>query len=288
MSLENLSEIKLKQEDELEILLNSIPKELKEKQETNGIWDKPDLAISIKLIKELILLRQNSEWKIETVHKKYQAEALKCIKKITESRYLPSNLLGKGMCGIVYIREDDFDMCVKYIHDPSKIKNSIRREFDMLGSVAELKTQILKFPTPHTFLENRDSMKSVYTMDHIRGLTALEIYSNPARFENLYGREMLKKVQANLTNKEYMAKIVNDIELMHANNIIHADLHEKNIMIDENGDVFVIDFGNSINLLVENTTDKDYDRIENIKNQDLFQIKNSLATVLRKINEYLS
>ncbi|MCF6276935.1 MAG: protein kinase [Candidatus Magasanikbacteria bacterium] len=47
--------------------------------------------------------------------------------------------------------------------------------------------------------------------------------------------------------EDFFSKIANTIKLLNENGIYHRDLHERNIMMDKNGDVFVIDFGMGLN-----------------------------------------
>ncbi len=47
-------------------------------------------------------------------------------------------------------------------------------------------------------------------------------------------------------NPDWLRKIRRSIQLLHNHNIYHRDLHERNIIIANNGEVYIIDFGNGI------------------------------------------
>ena len=47
--------------------------------------------------------------------------------------------------------------------------------------------------------------------------------------------------------KDFFSKIKKTIDLLNKSGIYHRDLHERNIMFDKNGEVFIIDFGMALN-----------------------------------------
>jgi serine/threonine protein kinase len=56
----------------------------------------------------------------------------------------------------------------------------------------------------------------------------------------VYGTD---KVPDNYDHRKFFTKLKENIKKMHENNIHHRDLHEGNVMIDQNGDPVIIDFG---------------------------------------------
>lgn len=49
-----------------------------------------------------------------------------------------------------------------------------------------------------------------------------------------------------IIDQSILDKVSKTINLFHANGLYHRDLHERNIMFDKNGEVYIIDFGESL------------------------------------------
>jgi len=61
--------------------------------------------------------------------------------------------------------------------------------------------------------------------------------------------------------KSFFDKITNTIKLLNKNGIYHRDLHARNIMIDKNGEPFIVDFGSG--LIDRNNADPYFGNLEN-------------------------
>lgn len=88
-------------------------------------------------------------------------------------------------------------------------------------------------------------------------------------------------------NQEVLTKIERAIEVLESNFIFHNDLHERNVMIDENGEVFIIDFGRSVNNKADQEKD-DQDivrRYRDIDSQDDKLIENDFIKDIINIQE---
>lgn len=88
-------------------------------------------------------------------------------------------------------------------------------------------------------------------------------------------------------NQEVLTKIERAIEVLESNFIFHNDLHERNVMIDENGEVFIIDFGRSVNNKADQEKD-DQDivrRYRDIDSQDDELIENDFIKDIINIQE---
>lgn len=88
-------------------------------------------------------------------------------------------------------------------------------------------------------------------------------------------------------NQEVLTKIERAIEVLESNFIFHNDLHERNVMIDENGEVFIIDFGRSVNNKADQEKD-DQDivrRYRDIDSQDDELIENDFIKDVINIQE---
>lgn len=88
-------------------------------------------------------------------------------------------------------------------------------------------------------------------------------------------------------NQEVLTKIERAIEVLESNFIFHNDLHERNVMIDANGEVFIIDFGRSVNNKADQEKD-DQDivrRYRDIDSQDDELIENDFIKDIINIQE---
>ena len=276
------------------ILRNPIFKKLKPSQiiknkygidpKKNSTWEdfiyeinNKDLETLKGDILEILEQRKKLTWDVSHVSGKYLEEANTCIEELESSKYNTAGYLGRGMAGIIFVQNNVVDCCVKYLHDPSKTKNSIPEEFSLLNRAAQLQLENLKIPRAHFLLTNIDVEKSIYTMNKIKGVNFEQIFDSVEHLKNLLG-EKYDDFCKKMNDPSFLQKLQDDLSIIHKNGIIHADIHQRNIMVDKNGDINLIDFGNSIDLY---KTDAPYETLENLKNQDLVGVE-LLVKELRK------
>lgn len=233
--------------------------------------------------------RKKLEWDIKNIPDAYVNEVRHCIDVMNQSRFNQSSFIGKGAAGIVFLQNERMDLCVKYLHDPSKSKNSIYKEFELLDRASLVEFKKIKIPKAHFLVNNRNPEKSIYSMDRIIGCNVEELIETPFIFLNMVDNDK-KKILSIIENIEKNIDLYcEDIKLLHKNNIIHADLHIRNVLLSATGDIYLIDFGNSIDTINpanEYVSDsKLYESLENIKEQDIDSIKNIVGILLQKLKE---
>lgn len=123
------------------------------------------------------------------------------------------------------------NICVKKILKYPKVKiNSIEAEFEFQEAVHDLN---IKTPRNILMVRNNETKEEFILMEKIRGASLgdiLDPQSNvliPDTYNHEQFFETLKKM----------------VDTMHENNIYHRDLHSGNVMVDEEGNPVVIDFG---------------------------------------------
>jgi RIO-like serine/threonine protein kinase len=74
---------------------------------------------------------------------------------------------------------------------------------------------------------------------------------------NENGRKLTRFLRQNgfTLDPVIIEKVENALKALQANGVYHNDMHERNVMIREDGEVFVIDFGRSMTAFDENATD---------------------------------
>jgi len=122
-------------------------------------------------------------------------------------------------------------VCVKKIKKEPELKcNDIDMEVDFQTRVREMG---IKTPLTFAYIKVRDQfgVEEMILMERIYGCSIGDIVKDDT------------PVPDNYDHKKFFAKLKENMKKLHEANIHHRDLHEGNVMIDENGDPVIIDFG---------------------------------------------
>ena len=269
-----------------------VPEKLQAKYnctETN--WDdflssleEKDCEDALKDLQNILELRTQNEWKLpDNLQQEDIPFAKEEIKILELVRSNPSKFLGKGASGGVFMTDKRDTVCTKYLHDPSKAQKSIAEEFQLHKTAFDILTDdvnsTLKIPTPLHIIENVDINKSFYDMDTVPGLSFYQILECKKDV-----RELLEHVGigildviSKLKSEGFIKKIHDDLKKIHKSGVIHNDIHSGNLMIHRNGNIYLIDFGNSINIF---NTDKTEAMIEIEKKRDFDWIETEVKRLL--------
>lgn len=159
-------------------------------------------------------------------------------KRVKASYKNPELLQGDGGTAEVYQVQDRPLICVKFITNQERYNenNNIRDEFNFLSAVRDLRCGRVRSPNAE-FLRMHPKEGHSFGMERVNGKNLSQLLADPKNNRDLIA-------VARTLDRE---KIANDlsayVEQMHALGITHNDLHKRNIMLDMNGNVFVIDFG---------------------------------------------
>ncbi len=149
--------------------------------------------------------------------------------------------LGRGQAGVVWYGEaPEFgqDVCFKTIHTVGSETNGLDREFDYHQGFYQAGVRV-----PELIAHISGNPKNGFGQD---GLLAME---------HVHGRNLEEELTFRETNQHpFQANefqgIIHDasrqIELAHQKNLYHRDLTMRNIMLNEDGQVVLIDFGRAI------------------------------------------
>ncbi len=164
------------------------------------------------------------------------AVAVEVPKKI--GKYLIINEVGRGTTGTVYLSHDPFshrDVAIKVYStvtddDPSRAKIARKMFFNEAHMVG-----MLQHPNILPILDAGDEEGKYYVvMEHVQRARTLEPYCRP---DNLLHVEDVVKI---------IYKCARALHYAHKRGVIHRDIKPSNIMLTNDNDVRIIDFGIAI------------------------------------------
>jgi len=209
----------------------------------------------------------------------------------------PDEFLGSGQTARVkrlHLAEGQV-MAVKYLLTPSAKTLSAEGEHDMLYEVETI-TRIEdeerklnageRIRVPHPYFFYKGDRLQCYGMQEVLGMNIAELldantpatvalserrdaiwkslrerYADPARLDALY------------------AEVRSFVKAMHEV-CLHGDIKQANLMVDEEGVIYLIDFGQSIDMNL--MTDKSREQFENLQELEYQQIVITIRTLLHQ------
>lgn len=262
--------------------ISSLKKNKLEMYEERNFSLKQALEDTLKTTKE-----RRGSWEYEG-NEEYEEETRRTIVALEGARHQPDLFLGKGNAAFVCSVPEVPEVCIKFLHTPGHQLFSIEKEFGVLSDVSSLPLKTLKVPEAHAVAKNVNGAKAFFTMKTIDGHTLLELVEHPSKRKALLQKmeisedELLEK----MLDQKLHKKIIDDIEVIHRNGIIHGDIHPRNIMVDSKGDFYLIDFGNAIiPVTLNQTSDSLNENIENIKENDVSGFINSMKNTALEIRK---
>lgn len=151
----------------------------------------------------------------------------------------PDNFLGNGGTAEVYEMNTDDVLCVKFITNQELYdeSNHMRVESQYLSRVYEA-TKESPVRTPYlAFLRIHPTEGHSYGMEKVDGASLSQILEFPDKYPDLVN------LAAEIDRERVRAELLAFVDEMHEAGVTHGDLFKRNIMLDREGRVFVIDFG---------------------------------------------
>jgi tRNA A-37 threonylcarbamoyl transferase component Bud32 len=229
-------------EEELTRVLGLVPKELAEtwRKKTDEM---DNLEEAISLVKEFVANRIVAKEKIFTSiydieNPSLRGEVRAAIRSVEESFNKPDLFVGNGSVAEVYSLPEAPHVCVKYLVNPNMARehgNNFREEAGYLNDMHGFVVGGIRVPS--LLFYHSSDFGTCFGMEKIDGKSINIITESPDSIEYL---DVIKKQNMN----DVLADMRKFIKVMHEEKkIVHRDLTARNIMVDKNGNWFVIDFG---------------------------------------------
>jgi serine/threonine protein kinase len=174
----------------------------------------------------------------EKIKEEVQAKAL----ELMEQQYKNREHVGKGKAAEVWagdIRSFKQKIVAKTNYKTDISVNDLKQEFILQNKFIEAGG---RGATPVMFVDDpkekdQFSGQGVLVMKRIQGETLTEFMMSMAKNNQKFSINDVRRLQADIKQQ---------IDIAHRANIYHRDLHLKNLMINEKGEVCVIDFGDAV------------------------------------------
>lgn len=263
-------------EQQREKLLHLLPKELRER------WEKETEELNdieaIKILRTVLLSRKEVKEKIFTNIYNIKSEEIKkevrLVLENIERTFGDTNyFLGNGSVAEIYEMPCSPHICTKYLVNPKRMMehgNNFREESDHLEEMHDFEVEGIR--VPELYFYHMSDFGTCFGMEKIFGKSLNVIIEKP---EDCPFINEIKK----LDSKEVLRKFKLFVEKMHSERkIVHHDLDERNIMIDENLNWFVIDFGRAKRLEIGGD-----DIHQTQQDVDTAQVESSIKTFFKKL-----
>jgi tRNA A-37 threonylcarbamoyl transferase component Bud32 len=229
-------------ERELELLLHKLPPilldEWREKVEAYDSFDD-----GIALVRDFLAKRSEAKEKIFTTigdieDPSLQEEVRRAVHTVETTFGSPDLFVGNGSVAEVYFIPQAPHVCVKYLVNPDMARehgNNFREESQYLSSMHNFSVDGIR--TPKYLFYHSSDFGTCFGMEKIEGRSINLITKNPEDFPYI---NVLKKQN----QEDVLRRMRNFITQMHQEKkIVHRDLTDRNIMVDKEGNWYVIDFG---------------------------------------------
>lgn len=151
--------------------------------------------------------------------------------------------LGSGQYARVYVDSKSSRVAVKYLYDEYQTKlhkELIERECQFMEELWDFRVQDIR--APYIYGKDGVTKKPAHylVMERIHGFSLRDIVETKKAGEEFVA--LLKSIDEKVLHE----KLTEFLQEMHeVKKIVHGDIHAGNIMIDGDGNIFLIDFGKS-------------------------------------------
>lgn len=259
-------------EKEIDYLLSELPESLREKwqQEYDMTETYQSLVTFYTKLKDFSLKRKEVLENIDIfpgLSEQIKEEIRQVLVSIRNTFGDMNHFLGNGYTAEVYELPVAPHICVKYIADQNAYNenNHLRTEYDLLSLFNLFKVGD-KVRTPKAdFIRIHPSEGHQMGMEKVKGKSLSQIMEKPDQYQELINAgRLLDKDSLIKEATEFMEKAYKEL------GVVHNDLFARNLMLSEDGKLYIIDFGKGALKEVGNDREDEHKR-------DINCIKNELA-----------
>ena len=184
-------------------------------------------------------------------------------------------------------KDRKISMAIKYLLTPTAKTLSASSEHDMVEEVERIQTieniekevSLRHFKVPHPYFHHKNEKLQCYGMELVDGANLQDVLDGSISLE-LHTR--LKTILSRFSESKVLEESEIFLTRMHAY-CIHGDIKPRNFMIDRNGMIYLIDFGQSV--LATDITEKAMVQFSNLKEDEIKNTKTLLRMVFRKMTD---
>ena len=262
-------------EDKIARLLSLLPKELHDlwAKKVEGMDEEDALEIIEKVIRERASVKEKIFTKIHEIRDPELQEEVRSVVRAVESTFGDTNyFVGNGSVAEVYEMPYAPQVCVKYLIDVEMARehgNNFQEEVAYLEDMKGFSVEGIR--VPYVYFYHMSDFGTCFGMEKIEGKSLNIIMENPEKIEFL---DVIKKQDMS----EVIDRMNKFIKKMHEEKrIVHRDLTARNIMVDKNGNWYVIDFGKAKRIEIGD------DSTEGSERTDASTAENSIRELYAKI-----
>lgn len=263
-------------EDRLEELFLKLPVALRVAWRVKT--DEMDIVDAVKSVEDVLNRRAVAKEKVFTrIHlienTEIQKEVRGVIHEIETTFGNGDYFLGNGSVAHVYEMPYSKHVCVKYLVHPDMMRehgNNFSDECSYLSDMHRFTVGGIR--VPDVFFDHMSDFGSCFGMEKIDGYSLNIIMEGRIKTEEV--AQLIRKQDVN----DVVSRMREFIDRMHKEKkIVHRDLSPRNIMVDKNGNWYVIDFGRSRRIEIgDSSTDM-------AEETDMASAENAVREAFKKI-----